>query len=415
MIITLAIWWRTYLTDSIVRMPFDRLTIPDLPGIIAQDEVLQTAHSIASVQCKNGMIPWFEGGHSDPWNHVEAAMALAVTGMWEEATRAYEWLVSSQLPDGSWFNYYTDAAGVVDQRIDTNVCAYIAVGTWHHYLVTGDLGFLEWIWKVLDRAVAFVLRYQTDNGTILWSVDPDGHSGRYALLTGSSSIYHALRCAIACADTLGYDRRDWKAAARMLGRSLSNPDDGFEPKREFAMDWYYPILCGALNGEAAARRLYSDWDTFVMDGLGVRCVSTGPWVTAAETAECAIALSKLAFGAAGPTASNPTAFNSTDGIGPTASSSTDGIGSTASNSTDIADLTQSISPTGSINQFDKSARDLILWSRNLRREDGSYWTGMVYPEQVTFPIGESTTYTAAAIILAVDSLREGSPTNRVFF
>ncbi len=415
MIITLAIWWRTYLTDSIVRMPFDRLTIPDLPGIITQDEVLQTAHSIASVQCKNGMIPWLDGGHSDPWNHVEAAMALAVTGMWEEATRAYEWLVSSQLPDGSWFNYYTDAAGVVDQRIDTNVCAYIAVGTWHHYLVTGDLGFLEWIWKVLDRAVAFVLRYQTDNGTILWSVDPDGHSGRYALLTGSSSIYHALRCAIACADTLGYDRRDWKAAARMLGRSLSNPDDGFEPKREFAMDWYYPILCGALNGEAAARRLYSDWDTFVMDGLGVRCVSTGPWVTAAETAECAIALSKLAFGAAGPTASNPTASSSTDSIGSTASSSTDGIGSTASNSTDIADLTQSISPTGSTNQFDKSARDLILWSRNLRREDGSYWTGMVYPEQVTFPIGESTTYTAAAIILAVDSLREGSPTNRVFF
>jgi hypothetical protein len=355
-------------------MPLDRLTVPHIPGIITQDEVLQTAHSIAAVQCKNGMIPWFANGHSDPWNHVEAAMALSATGMWEEATRAYEWLVSSQLPDGSWFNYYTDAIGVVDQRIDTNVCAYIAVGTWHHYLVTGDLGFLEWMWKVLDRAVAFVLRYQTNSGTVLWSVDPDGRSGRYALLTGSSSIYHALRCAIACADALGYDRDDWKAAARMLYHSLSHPDDGFEPKRDFAMDWYYPILCGALKGEAAARRLKRDWDTFVMDGLGVRCVSTGPWITAAETAECAIALSKMASGTVNPTG----------GTDPGA------------------------------DPFGRSARDLILWSRNLRREDGSYWTGMVYPEQVTFPVGESTTYTSAAIILAVDSLREDSSTNRVF-
>ena len=380
--------------DDLRALSYDDLTT-------LAEEIRET---IITTVINNGMIPWFEGGHSDPWNHVEAAMALSVTGMWEEATRAYEWLVSSQLPDGSWFNYYTDAAGAVDQRIDTNVCAYIAVGTWHHYLVTGDLGFLEWIWKVLDRAVAFVLRYQTENGTILWSVDPDGHSGRYALLTGSSSIYHALRCAIACADTLGYDRREWKAAARMLGRSLSNPDDGFEPKREFAMDWYYPVLCGALKGEAAARRLDSDWDTFVMDGLGVRCVSTGPWVTAAETAECAIALSKLAFGTAGLTDS----------------SSSTAAGLTASNSINITDLTQNISSIDissidSINRFHKNARDLILWSRNLRREDGSYWTGMVYPEQVTFPTGESTTYTAAAIILAVDSLREGSPTSKVFF
>ena len=38
-------------------------------------EVVATAASIAAVQRHDGMIPWFEGGHCDPWNHVEAAMA----------------------------------------------------------------------------------------------------------------------------------------------------------------------------------------------------------------------------------------------------------------------------------------------------------------------------------------------------
>ena len=64
------------------------------------------AGSIAAVQRHDGMIPWFEGGHCDPWNHVESAMALSVAGFHKEATLAYQWLADTQLPDGSWFNYY---------------------------------------------------------------------------------------------------------------------------------------------------------------------------------------------------------------------------------------------------------------------------------------------------------------------
>ena len=48
-------------------------------------EVAATAEWIAGWQLDNGMIPWFPGGHSDPWNHVEATMALAVAGRWAEA------------------------------------------------------------------------------------------------------------------------------------------------------------------------------------------------------------------------------------------------------------------------------------------------------------------------------------------
>ena len=55
------------------------------------------------------------------------------------------------------------------------------------------------------------------------------------------------------------------------------------------MDWYYPVLSGVLTDDDARARLDERWDTFVMEGLGVRCVSDRPWVTAAETCECVMA------------------------------------------------------------------------------------------------------------------------------
>ena len=44
--------------------------------------------------------------------------------------------------------------------------------------------------------------------------------------------------------------------------------------------------------------------------------------------------------------------------------------------------------------------DLFSFTRRHRREDGAYWTGIAYPEEVTFPGAETTSYTAAAVILA---------------
>ena len=99
-----------------------QVTIPEVPGILTASDVLATANAIAEVQRHDGMIPWFEDGHCDPWNHVEAAMALTVCGLVDEAMAAYRWLVDRQLPDGSWFNYYRRDA-VKDPRLDTNVCA----------------------------------------------------------------------------------------------------------------------------------------------------------------------------------------------------------------------------------------------------------------------------------------------------
>ncbi len=95
-----------------------QVTIPEVPGILTGADVLATARAITEVQRPDGMIPWFEDGHCDPWNHVEAAMALTVCGLVDKAKAAYRWLVDRQLPDGSWFNYYRRDA-VKDPRLDT--------------------------------------------------------------------------------------------------------------------------------------------------------------------------------------------------------------------------------------------------------------------------------------------------------
>jgi len=321
--------------------------VPEVPGILSASDVLATAYSIAETQLPDGMIPWFPGGHCDPWNHVEAAMALSVCGLFDEAELAYGWLADNQLADGSWFNYYL-AHGVKDPRLDTNVCAYVAAGLWHHHLVTGTDELLRRMWPVMEHALDFVLRWQRLDGSVRWSLDASGQPEGYALLTGSSSIYHSLRCGVSAAERLGKDRPDWELAAGRLGHAVAHHPSAFAPKEEFAMDWYYPMLSGAVDGESGRERMAEQWDTFVMDGHGVRCVATNDWVTAAETAECVMALDALGL--------------------------------------------------------DGAARELFASAQELRLPDGSYWTGLVFPDRVSFPSGERTTYTSAAIILAADAL-----------
>jgi len=324
---------------------------------LSRSEVEATAGWIASVQLPNGMVPWFPGGHADPWNHTEAAMALSLAGRRAEAERAFEWLAAMQLPDGSWCRYYL-ADGVEDPRRDPNVTAYVATGVWWHYLVTGDEAMLEEMWPVVEAAVGFVLGLQRPGGEILWSVDPDGTRGRYALLTSTASIHHSVRSAVAVAEHLGFERPEWELAADRMASAIAHRADAFASKRRWAMDWYYPVLCGAVGGPAAAAHLDERWEEFVLEGVGVRCVADHDWVTAAETAECAMAL-------------------------------------------DAAGMAE------------RAARLLGL-TRHMRDSDGAYWTGCVHPQCVRYPGRERTTYTAAAVLLADHALGGSGPASGLF-
>jgi hypothetical protein len=323
-------------------------------ALLSPAERKQTIASIAELQLDNGMIEWFPGGHADPWNHVEAAMALAIGGYRDQADAAYRWLAGLQHDDGSWCSYYLAGDRIEDPRRDTNVSLYVATGLWHHLRVFEDRAFVAEMFPMVERAVEFALSLQEPSGALLWSLEPPA----YGLLTGSSSSAFSLRCAIGLAQSIGAERPGWELATGRLAHAVGHCPDAFEPKEPWAMDWYYPVLCGALTGSAGRARLLERWDEFTHDGRGVRCVSDSAWITAAETAECS--LSHLAVGERA------------------------------------------------------KAEWLLDRTRDLRDCDGSYWTGIAIEEEVHFPADERSSYTAAAVILADDALAEESPAWDVF-
>ena len=330
----------------------------EVPGVLTAAELRATGESIAAWQLPSGMVPWFPGGHADPWNHIEAAMAMDLVGLTDEALKAYQWLVDIQRPDGSWHQYYLEHE-VEQDKLDANVIAYIATGVWHHWMLTGDRGFLETLWATVEPAIEFVLDLQQPRGEILWARHPDGTPWSFALLTGSSSICHSLRCAIAIAEELGHERPDWELSLAHLAHVIRTmPDEAFTPKHRWAMDWYYPVLSGAVTGQDALDHLNARRDTFVMEGKGVRCVSDRPWITAAESCECMMAY--LLVGE------------------------------------------------------DDFAADLFRWVQNLRTDNGRYFTGIVYPQLEHFPPKEQSTYTSAAIVLGADALSRSTKASGLF-
>jgi hypothetical protein len=324
-----------------------------LPGVLSKAQLEQTVDAIAAAQQPCGSLPWPDG-HTDAWDHVECAMVLTLGGRLDEAQRAYAWLRRTQATDGSWATSY-DELEVLDPMVDLNQCAYVAVGMWQWWSVTGDRSLPERMWPHVRRALDLVCDLQAPGGHILWA--RDGAVPRQeALLTGSASTYQSLRCGIALAELLGESQPDWELSAGSLQHAVAHHPEAFLDKSRFSMDWYYPVLGGAVRGAVARARFEKDWDTFVVPGLGARCVSDEPWVTGAETAELAISL-------------------------------------LVSGEPDLA-------------------RQMLLDVQHLRHEDGSYWTGYVYDKDARWP-AERSSWTAAAMVLAADALA-GGPTLALF-
>lgn len=330
--------------------------IPSLDGVLSEDDCLQTASSIARTQEASGAIPWFPGGHTDPWDHVQSAMGLTVAGFTAEAENAYEWCRRTQRPDGSWAAKYV-GNDVVDASTDANFSAYLATGVWHHWSVTGDRAFVDRMWPVVRRAIGVVLSLQAPGGEINWKREPDGARRTEVLLTGNASMHLSLRCAVALAELVGELVPEWELAAARLRHALDEHPERFADKSRYSMDWYYPILGGALSAEAAEARLVARWDDFVVPGLGIRCVADQPWVTGAETCELVLAL---------------------DAVG----------------------------------RRDDALEQLAAM-QHLRDPDGSYWTGYVYPDAERWPV-EQTAWTGATVILATDALSRTTPGSGLF-
>ena len=330
-------------------------------GFFPESLLRPTVNYILRTQLTNGCIPWFQDGKADPWDHIEAAMGLSIGGELEAAERAYQWLAQEQLDDGSWWANYLSNEPVDKNHRETNFIAYIATGVWHHYLISSDKYFLAQLFPVVKKAVDFVLKYQSPTGEIYWAVAENGAAKKDALVTACASIFKSLECAILCAKELGFTTNSWSHAYQRLGNCLRHHPECFdrtwESKERFSMDWFYPVLAGVVNGKLAQERINSRWKIFVENNIGCRCVSDEPWVTVAESCELTLAL--LAAG--------------------------------------------------------EHARALSLfsWLHQFMDEDGGYWTGFNFRDQVIWP-REKTTWTAGAILLAADALTEHSAASKLF-
>ena len=191
-------------------------------------------------------------------------------------------------------------------------------------------------------------------GEILWARHADGTPWSFALLTGSSSICHSLRCAIALAELLGHERPDWELSAARLAHVIAHRARGVRPEAPLGDGL---VLPGARRRAVGRRRpgapgrplrTRSSWRA----GASAAC-RTARGSPSAETCECAHRPPGRRRDASAPRPCS---------AGPS-STATDG---------------------------------------------GRYWTGTVYPDEVHFPGDEQSTYTAAAVVLAADAL--GRPT-----
>lgn len=328
-----------------------------------------TASRIEALQQPDGSIPWIEAGLWDPWNHGESAMALAVAGRTRTCERALNALFDRQEADGGWTGELgagvpldeTNRRLVVDNPAtarDTNFSGYAAVTVLRSALALNEPGWLDRYAEPVRRAMNFVLSCQTPEGDIVWRKPDAGEklNDVDSLRAGNACLYKSLECAIRLETALSGDIAPLIAARARLADALHDRDWRFDRKstdrRRYAMDWYYPVLSGVHSREESQRRLEAGWSRYVIEGLGSRCVADEPWVTAAETAELALACQAVGWTA--------------------------------------------------------KARKLITDLAPLAARSGGYWMGWQFEEEILWPY-ERPAWTSAAVILAADAIEHLSP------
>jgi hypothetical protein len=336
------------------------------PGrLLSALEIKSTTQWLLSQQKSSGEIPWMKSGKMDPWDHIHAAMGLTTMGHISAAKAAFRFLAGTQQRNGSWPAERVNGE-ITNATQESNHAAYLATGLWHLHYAHPTPDFLAQMWPTLEAAIDLVVSMQEPSGAISWAISPAGKVWRAPLLAGCSSIHGSLVCAIRIAERLGHERPRWRRAHRRLAAVLRHDIELFshtdlpEKPGRFSMDWYYPVLGGAVRGDAGRQRLLDPaWsESFVEEGVGCRCVKDHPWYTVAETCELVLAL-------------NASGLND-------------------------------------------RAREILSWMDAQRTADGTYWTGMTHPDKIVYPDGEQTTWTASSVLIATDAVRGHSETSDFF-
>ena len=258
-----------------------------------KDIFLRIAKSIKTNQLDSGAIPSNADLSHDPWDHIEAIMGLNFLKDKESSDLAFKWLKNNQNKDGSWYAKYSNN-DPIELNKPTHFGPYISVAALHYFKIFSDKDKLFELWETIKSAIDFSIDLQNSNGTIPWSIDKNNEIENDFLLTGSSSILKSLECAIAISKILDLDSNEkWTKAYESLAYAVRNPEGLFDKKTDrsrFSMDSYYPIISGVLLDYEKEKYIKKIFKDFYVEGIGVKCVVDEPWVTVAETSEFIISL-----------------------------------------------------------------------------------------------------------------------------
>jgi len=318
---------------------------------------------IKSCQSPSGAIPSLKGGKLDPWDHIESLMGLTTLGNLEGARLGFDWLISNQNKDGSWYSEFVNDKATQTNK-QTHFSCYMSTGLLHYYLITKDLEYVKSIWPHARKGINFCLNLQNNKGTIPWCLNEEGLPGDDYLITGSSSILKSLECAIALSkiikDTDKLMLDSWETSYLKLRKAIRNPEGLFDiqvDRKRFSMDWYYPIISGAFNTEESKKIINKTLSEFYVKGIGIKCVKEEPWVTVAETNEFVIAAAKA--------------------------------------------------------EELNLAQDIFFESLNISDNNNIPFMGWQYVENIFWP-DEKPSWTAAAVVLAADSLYKFTDGSNLF-
>ena len=339
----------------------------DVPGVISAAELERTVQSIVDWQLPSGMIPWFPGGHADPWNHTEAAMALLIGG--RRAPRGAGLRMARPPPAARW-----RLAPLRGRRQGDRGQARC-----QRVRLPGDRVVVPL--AALPRPQLSRRPLPDDRAGDRLRPRSSGAPGRDPLGTTQRRHPVAVRAAdrvvvdLAVAAVRGGAGRCRRAGAARLGavRRATGSDDP-RPRRG-------PRARG-VRAETALG------DGLVLPGAG-----------------------RLALPAAQANASPRTGT----------------VSCCATSRARSGRALRRRTSRGSPQRKPASARSRTCgwatgrgrWSFSPRpprlreAETGHYFTGRVYPDGVWFPDGERSTYTGAAVVLCADALTGASPASRV--
>ncbi len=115
------------------------------------------------------------------------------------------------------------------------------------------------------------------------------------------------------------------------------------------MNWFYPVLTGAIKGDKAKERIDAEWSDFVIEDWGCRVALDEDTTAVAETSELIIALTQ-------------------------------------------------------VGEHERASK-LMEWTLKLNDDKPGFCRGIKFPEQVPCPPDEErATWTSAALIMAIAAL-----------